>query len=247
MKKILLLILTILMIFSLTACGDTNSVSETGKPSSFSAQNNIAADEPGSPPALETSSPNNPQGMQTPTIETTSGGNILIAYFSRAGENYNVGFIEKGNTQIIAEMIAEETNGTLFRIETVIPYPEGYDETTEIAKQEQKDNARPEIIGSIENMEDYDMIFLGYPIWWGDMPMAVYTFLENYDFSGKTIIPFCTNEGSGLSNTVRSISDTCSDATVLDGFSIQGKIAQESQEEAKQSVIIWLNGIDIIK
>lgn len=105
-----------------------------------------------------------------------SGQKILVAFFSRAGENYNVGYIKKGNTQIIAEMIAAETGGTLFHIEPVTPYPAGYDECIEVAKKELNANARPEIKGDV-SVEDYDVVFLGYPNWWGDVPMAVYTFI----------------------------------------------------------------------
>ena len=129
---------------------------------------------------------------------------ILIAYFSHTGENYNVGVIEKGNTHIVADMIAEETGGDLFEIATVNPYPDTYEECTEVAMQEQRENARPELTAQVENMEQYDTVYLGYPIWWGELPMAVYTFLESYDFSGKTIVPFCTHEGSGLAGTVGS-------------------------------------------
>lgn len=142
--------------------------------------------------------------------------NILVVYFSHTGKNYNVGIIEKGNTHIIANMIAEETGADLFEIQSVNPYHDTYDECTDIAKQEQNENARPEFVGGVENMEQYDTVFIGYPIWWGDLPMTVYTFLESYDFSGKTIIPFCTHEGSGLSGTNRSIESACSGATVLD-------------------------------
>ena len=125
---------------------------------------------------------------------------ILVAFFSRAGENYAVGHIEKGNTHIIAEMIAAETDGDLFHIEPVTPYPDDYTECTEVAKQELNVKARPAIKGDIK-VEDYDIIFIGYPNWWGDMPMPVYTFIEKHSWQGKTVIPFCTHEGSGLPGT----------------------------------------------
>ncbi|MCD7905830.1 MAG: hypothetical protein LUG24_09825 [Clostridiales bacterium] len=172
-------------------------------------------------------------------------GNILIAYFSRADENYNVGVIEKGNTEIIAELIAEETGGYLFKIERTTPYPENYDECTEEAQREKQENARPELVSPIESIEDYDIIYLGYPIWWGDMPMAVYTFMESYDFTGKTIVPFCTNEGSGISSTVSSISEKCPGADVTEGFAIRGTTAQNSQDEARAAVIQWLEELNL--
>lgn len=105
---------------------------------------------------------------------------VLVAFFSRTGENYATGYIEKGNTHIVAEMIAEETGGTLFHIEPVTPYPEDYTECIQVAKKEKNENARPAVKADIKT-EDYDMIFNGYPNWWGDMPMAVYTFIGKHD------------------------------------------------------------------
>ena len=137
-------------------------------------------------------------------------------------------------------MIAEETGADLFEIDTVNPYPDTYDECMDVAKQEQSDNARPEIIDPPENLDQYDTIFIGYPIWWGDLPMAVYTFLESYDFSGKTVIPFNTHEGSGQANTKSSIERACPGATVLDGLAIRGSVAQNEQDEAKKDVAEWL-------
>ena len=174
--------------------------------------------------------------------EIKEDSKILIAYFSRADENYAVGYIEKGNTAIIAEMIADETGGELFHIERATPYSADYDECTDEAKQEQNENARP-ALAEDKDISEYDMIFLGYPIWWGDMPMPVYTFLEGHDFSGKTIIPFCTHAGSGLSGTGKSIENICVDSKVLDGLSIRGEDAQNSQDKAREAVKEWLDSL----
>lgn len=173
---------------------------------------------------------------------TYSGGEqkILVAYFSRADENYGVGYVEKGNTAIIAEMIAEETGGELFQIERITPYPSVYKECTDEAKQEQKNNARPKLMKDKE-ISGYDIIFLGYPIWWGDMPMPVYTFLEGHDFSDKTVIPFCTHAGSGLSGTVGNIKNICESAEILEGLSVTGEAAQNLRDEARESVRKWLS------
>ena len=156
------------------------------------------------------------------------------------------GILKKGNTHIIADMIAEQVDADLFEISTVVPYPDEYEACTETAKQEQEEDARPELSATVENMEDYDVVFLGYPIWWSNMPMAVYTFLESYDFSGKTIIPFCTHEGSGLSSTDSSIAEICTGADVLDGLEIRGSVAQNSQDEALTAVTDWLDKIEIL-
>jgi len=169
----------------------------------------------------------------------TTDKKVLVAYFSRADENYNVGNITKGNTEIIAEMIAEQTGGTLFHIERTKPYPKSYNPCIEEAQQELRSKSRPEIKGDIQ-VEDFDVIFLGYPNWWGDMPMAVYTFIEKHSWQGKTVIPFCTHEGSGLGSTVRKLKSACEGATFLDGLAVQGATAQHSQASAKWSVEAWL-------
>ena len=162
-----------------------------------------------------------------------------MAYFSLAGEQYQVGVIEEGNTSIIAHMIAEQTGADLYEIEPTTPYPETYDGLLEISQQEMADDARPEIANPVENMDAYDTVFIGYPIWWGDMPMIVYNFLESYDLSGKTIIPFCTHGGSGLAGTEGTIAEITG-ATMIDGLSISGETAQNDREAAQQQVTEWL-------
>ena len=166
---------------------------------------------------------------------------ILVAYFSRTGEEYSVGNISKGNTKIVAEIIAQKTGGELFEIKPVKNYPTDYKECTQVASREKATKARPAISNAVENFSDYDTIFLGYPIWWGDMPMVVYTFLESYDFSGKKIIPFCTHGGSGLSSTDQQITLACSNAKILQGFSIRGTTAQKNFSETEQKISDWLN------
>lgn len=164
----------------------------------------------------------------------------LVAFFSRAGENYAVGNIEKGNTHILAEMITAETGGDLFHTEPATPYPDDYTECTEVAKRELNAKARPAIKGDIK-VEDYDIIFIGYPNWWGDMPMPVYTFIEKHGWQGKTVIPFCTHEGSGLSGTENKLKAACQGATVLKGLAVRGATVQNAQAQAKESVKNWLS------
>jgi len=175
------------------------------------------------------------------TSSARSDQRVLVAYFSRADENTGgVGYIEKGNTKILAEMIAERTHGDIFEIKTVKPYPKEYRPATEAAKQEKEENARPEIVGELPDLSKYDVVFLGYPIWWSDMPMPVYTFLDRENFAGKIILPFCTHEGSGLSDTQRSIADVTK-ADVREGFALQGHIAQKSPEEARTALYEWMS------
>ena len=177
------------------------------------------------------------------TAEEPHHDNVLITYFSRAGENYSVGIVDRGNTDLLAEIVAEETGGELFRIETVREYPSAYDEMLTVATEERTNKERPELKTSIENFGSYDVIFVGYPIWWGDMPMAVYTFMDSYDFSDKVVIPFNTHEGSGESGTYSAIESYLPNAQVLDGMAIQGKTAQEFSSDTQQTVRDWLDGL----
>ena len=157
---------------------------------------------------------------------------VLIAYYSRAGENYFGGAyrnISVGNTEKAAKMISEITGGKLFRIEQKIPYSDAYQTCIAEAKKDLQSGARPELVSMPESLDGYDEIYLGYPNYWGTMPMAVYTFLEHFSFSGKTIHPFCTHEGSGLSNTVKDIQKAAQGASVTRGLAIHGSSVDGSE------------------
>ena len=170
---------------------------------------------------------------------------ILIAYYSRRGENYVGGDIVNlpiGNTEVAAGMVQKLAGGDLFRIDTVKTYPAGYQETTEVSRQELRQNARPELTGRVADMAGYDAIVLGYPNWWGTMPMAVFSFLESYDLSGKTIIPFCTHEGSGLGRSVSDIKKLCPAAKVSGGLAIRGG----SVRQAEADLSAWLRTAGVI-
>ena len=180
--------------------------------------------------------------------DKVQGKHILVAYFSRTGDNYAVGNIARGNTHIVADMIAEVVGADTFEIKTLKDYPANYKECTEVAKHELEENARPELAAKVPNMQDYDVIFLGYPIWWSDMPMAVYTFMESYDFQGKTIIPFCTSAGDVLTGRESSIiPEHAKGAKVLDGLGIEGKRAQQNPEGVKPEVQKWLAKLGFVK
>ena len=155
----------------------------------------------------------------------------LIVYYSRKGENYVNGSIRsltKGNTEVVAERIAGLTGGDLFELETVKPYSADYHTCTDEAMAELRENTRPKLRRLPESLDGYDTIFLGYPNWWGTMPMAVCTFLEAFDFAGERILPFCTNEGSGMGRSETDIKKLCPDATVEQGLSIHGAEAARS-------------------
>lgn len=263
MKKILSLVLMLVLAVALTACGSTDGTGQTESSAAPASVPQAAEEETESVAAeksestegntesrdIEQTSAESGAEQQAESIEAPEemGSRILVTYFSRTGENYSVGYIEKGNTHIIADMIAEQTGGDTFEIRTVTPYPDDYDECTDIARQERNENARPELAENLDDLDDYDVIFIGFPIWWSDMPMAVYTFLESYDFAGKTIVPFCTHEGSGLASTEESIAEACPEAEILDGLSIRGSVAQNSQEEAAEAVAEWLRQAGFIE
>ena len=160
----------------------------------------------------------------------------LIVYYSRKGENYWNGSIrnlEKGNTEIIAEMIADMTGGDLFEVDTVKTYPEDYYACIDEAKEELRRKDRPEVKAYKDDLEEYDTIYVGYPNWWGTMPMVMFTFLEHYDLSGKRIIPFCTNEGSGMGGSERDLKKICKGAKVEKGLSIHGAEAAQSRSKVE--------------
>ena len=159
---------------------------------------------------------------------------ILIAYYSRKGQNYVNGDIKnltKGNTEIIAEFIQKAVGGDLFEIDTIKEYPIDYTECTNVAKVEIQQKARPELKNYLASIDEYDKIFLGYPIWWSVPPMAVSTFLEHYDFSGKKIIPFATHEGSGLGGSINYIKKICPQPEILQGLAIHGADSAKSEDQ----------------
>ncbi len=165
----------------------------------------------------------------------------LIVFYSRAGENYFGGqyrTVAVGNTEKVANQIAEATGGTLFKIEQKTPYAVDYQTCIRQAKADQQAKVRPQLVTLPESLDGYDEIYLGYPNYWGDMPMAVYTFLEAFDWRGKTIHPFCTHEGSGLSRTEEKIASTCKGAQVTQGLATCGSDA----DTTGKTVQTWRSG-----
>lgn len=194
--------------------------------------------------------------METPETPDapTESGKTLVVYFSMPETTDPDNMTEEeanstvvidgevlGNTQYMAYVIQDTLGADIFRIEPETPYPTDHEVLVDLALEEQNDNARPAIKDSIEGLEQYDTIFLGYPNWWGDMPMILYSFLEEYDFGGKTIIPFNTHGGSGFSNTISSIREEQPEAEVLDGLTI----SRNRIQDAEQDIIDWVNGLEL--
>ena len=173
-------------------------------------------------------SDNAAQAADSETSETDT--NILIAYFSWSG-----------NTEAVAQIIAEQTGGDLFAIEPATPYTDDYDELLDVARQEQSEDARPELAAQVENWADYDVIFVGYPNWWSDAPMAVYTFLESYDCTGKTLIPFNTSASGGFGRSLDGIAESAAGAAILEGL----ELTSGELEGAEGAVIEWLDGLEL--
>ena len=226
-KKSITAIFTLALVTQLAGCSCSTGNSSTNNSSISSAD--------------ATSS----NGEQTTANGTVAGnGKTLVVYFSRTGEQYGVGVIDEGNTAIMAKMIAEATGADTFEI---LPendaYPTTYSALTDVAKQEQKDNARPAYKGDVPDLSQYSTIFIGAPVWWGDWPMICYTFFENEDLSDKTLYPFCTHAGSGLSGFDKKLSSAVSNATVGEGLAISGTECQNNKEGVKTKVDNWLSSL----
>lgn len=164
---------------------------------------------------------------------------VLIVYFSRRGENYVSGQLKKlsvGNTEVAAEMIQQLTQAELFRLEPVQAYSDDYNDCIAEAQADQRRDARPELKRYPESLNNYETIYLGYPNYWGTMPMCVFTFLERFDFTSKTILPFCTHEGSGMGRSETDVKRLCPGATIKKGLALQGG----SVQSAKADIEKWL-------
>lgn len=179
-------------------------------------------------------------GIAAPVLSGLSSANAATA-IPDSTKPLIVYFSHSGNTKEIANQINIIVGGDIVEIKTVKPYPENYDAVVDQAKLEQKNNNRPQLVTRINNMESCNTVFIGYPNWWATMPMAMFTFLEGYDFSGKTIIPFCTHEGSALGRSVSNIKKLCPRSTIIDGLAIRGRSAKSAQKD----VADWLKNLNL--
>lgn len=223
----------------LVGCGQSRSEDDA---SASTSSNSSAATS--SPDKTEVEESNNASSTsQDPTSqEPASDTKSLVLVFSRADENYGVGTVEVGNTMVLAQMIAEKTASNLFEIERVTAYPASYDACCDEALEEQHADARPEL-KSMPDISGYDTIYFGFPCWWGDLPMPVYTAIEALDWNGKTISPFNTHAGSGESGMFSTLASKCAGATVTSGLTLSGETAQNDRAEAEASVDSWLSSL----
>lgn len=222
-KTILALFMVFILTASMVGCAGSNSGTEGNSDTQLSEQAKENSED-----EKDTSGNNEESDTGTPT----ENGKILVAYFSHSG-----------NTKKIAEEIQSKTGADVFEIKTVNAYSNDYNTVLDEAKAELNDNARPELSEKVTDMSQYQTVILGFPIWWGDMPMAVYSFLDEYDLSGKTVLPFCTHGGSGLSGTDKNIQSEEKDAKVTDGLAI----SDSSLDDADGDIDEWLKGNGITK
>ena len=221
-----------------------------------STEEPVAGEEQSAEESTETETEQSTEGTaEAESSEAAAQSSLLVAYFSYAENAALPDDVDAsasasiqpwngaltGNTGVVADMIAQATGADLFSIRTVEQYPDTYDATIDQGQQEQSDGARPELATHLENLDSYDTIFLGFPNWWGDMPMAVYTFLDEVDLSGKTVIPFVTSGGSGFSNTISTIQQMEPQATVQEGLSIGASSATGAQQQVES----WLSELGL--
>lgn len=224
MKKVFGMLMAFVLLFSLAACTSPANPEQ----SSSSAQPSSAPDSAITSHPIDSSKPE-----EEPTDASgQTGSKSLVVYFSWSG-----------NTENVAKSIQSQTGSDIFQIVPATPYSDDYDTVVDLAQEEQKNNARPAISNSIENMEQYDVIYVGFPNWWGDMPMILYTFFDTYDLSGKTVALFCTSGGSGLLNTVNEVKSLEPNAIVTDGLHIRDNAA----DHPEMAVSEWLKEIGLAK
>lgn len=245
--RILSCLLAVAMIVTLAACVRSDDTKNTQ--TEEKQENSQIAAEPAE------SSTNDEPAETTDTASeggdtAQSGSKVLIAYFT-AAENSGVDAVASasyttingtavGRLRAVADMIQKNTDGDLFSIQTSVVYPADGGELIDYAAEEQDENARPELTSHIEDLDQYDTIFVGFPTWWYDMPQALYSFFDEYDFSGKTIIPFNVHNGSRFSGTIDTIKELEPDATVVeDGFTV----SERDVAEASEDVAEWLDGL----
>lgn len=232
MKKvfpILMILMILTLLFSFAACSsNTNNTESSSLTQRSSDQSSTPTEESNN--QSDSSEPTESDEQDISSTPAETGPKSLVVYFSWSG-----------NTENVARSIQNQTDSDIFEIVPSTPYSDDYDAVVDLAQEEQRNNARPEISDSIEEIEQYDVIYVGFPNWWGDMPMILYTFFDTYDLSGKTVALFCTSGGSGLSDTVNEVKALEPNATVTEGL----HIGSGSSSDPDNAVSEWLNDIGL--
>lgn len=231
MKKVVSILIVLTLLFSFAACSNNTTNKE---PSSHiqqsSNQSSTSAEKSNS--QRDSSQPAESSEQNDSSTPAETEAKSLVVYFSWSG-----------NTENVAKSIQSQTDSDIFEIIPATPYSDDYDTVVDLAQKEQRNNARPAISSNIENIEQYDVIYVGFPNWWGDMPMILYTFFDTYDLSGKTVALFCTSGGSGLSGTVNEVKSLEPNATITEGL----HIGSSSSSNPDNAVSKWLNDIGLVK
>ena len=235
MKKFTALLISFALLLALSACGSNATPNATSASDSQPSESEpTTTSQPESSDEAAESAPAEISSETVPETEadTEPQSRSLVVYFSWSG-----------NTRNVAESIQQQTGSDMFEIVPKTPYSTDYDTVVDDAKVEQQNNARPEIASGIGNIDDYDTIYVGFPNWWGDMPMILYTFFDTYDLSGKTVALFCTSGGSGLSNTVNEVKELEPNANVTDGL----HIGSGASSDPDNAVAQWLEKIGTVQ
>ena len=233
-KKLFAVMMASMLTFALAACGNTGN---NGEESTIPEPSTMKA------PVVETESESETEESTLPADTSEEATESETELEDMAVTGVVVYFSWSGNTEAVAAEIQNQTGADTFRLVPAEPYTDDYDALLDIAQEEQRNGAWPAISGSIENFDSYEVVYLGFPNWWGDMPMILYSFLDDYDLSGKTIVPFVTSGGSGFSNTIRTIESMEPDAEVLDGLSLGSSQAAN----AGDAVANWLSGLGLVE
>ena len=242
MKKILIPLAVFLIAVLMTACSNTGSENTT---------------EQTPPSSTESGNSQSESTSEDSDVNDSKDSNILVAYFSRVGNTEWENGVDAvasasiniengeyvGNAEVLAKMAQQATGGDLFLIQTEKTYPSDYRKTTDEAKVEQNNDARPALSSHVENMEKYDTVILIYPNWWGTLPQPLFSFLEEYDFTGKTILPLCTHEGSRMGSSESDIRSLCPNAALLDGLAVRGSSVSSAQSDVEE----WIENAGILK
>lgn len=250
MKKSLILLMSSLMVFALAACGGGALQNSSSTPPPKPSDTNSSPVQSSTPGDISSPTPESTEPIETPELESSApqgGSGILVVYFSQPDDVDDSTVVidgeTLGNTQYMANVIQDTTGADIFRITPEKPYPTEHEALVDLASEEQANAARPAIAEAIENFDQYETVFVGYPNWWGDMPMILYTFFDTYDFPGKTIVPFNTHGGSGFSGTINTIKELEPAAQVLDGHSISRNVIQDAEQE----IVDWITELGFAK